>query len=69
MKILRSKIKRIIYSNGGLPGLDKSEYIKEMTAIINSELTNEDQVKLHQNQINLENLIIELSQELAEEYL
>lgn len=69
MNVLRDKIKTIIFNHGGLPGLNKNEYMDEMRKILANELTQEDKALLRKSKIRIEFWIIELSKEIADEIL
>ena len=59
----------MILKHAGLPGYDKAEYLAEMQRLIYAELSSKDLVTLRRNKINLGNLIMELSAEIADEIL
>ena len=67
MNALREKIKTIIFNNGGLPGLNRHEYMDEMRTILMDELSSDDKALLNKSNVRIELLIMELSREIADE--
>ena len=69
MKALRRKIKAIILAHGGLPGFNANEYMTKMRAILMRKLSTQDKSTLNYNGVDIDKLITDISQEIAEEIL
>lgn len=64
---LKNKIKQIIYSTGGFPGQNKKQYIKSVKDELNQKLSTSELDSL--KKINIDVVILEITEEIAQEIL